>query len=365
MVASPVPLRPDFRYLAAMRTLSPALVLLATLLAAWLQAAPAPAADSAASTAVRLSLPVACTPDSPDTACYVQNHFDHDPGPGRADFACGPLTYDGHRGTDFAVPDLAAMDAGMPVLAAADGVVAATREGVEDTGIQGLPEEDRDAMALGNAVILDHGNGLRTTYGHLRKGSVAVRSGDAVRAGDVLGMVGMSGLAEFPHVHFGVFLDGRPVDPYTGDAGPGPCGDTAGALWSPRALAALAYRPTGLLGAGFTSAEPSGTGLMQGRHHAEFLSPTAPALIFWTRLFGLRAGDVLRMRLLDPDGRVLARREITAESDKVLYFQYIGKKRGPGLLPPGRYKGHCTLLRARQSGPLAEILRAEADVTIR
>ena len=50
--------------------------------------------------------PVACTLG---VDCHVQNYFDRDPGAGTADIGCGNLTYDGHDGTDFALPTLAAM----------------------------------------------------------------------------------------------------------------------------------------------------------------------------------------------------------------------------------------------------------------
>jgi len=69
---------------------------------------------------LQLGLPVAC---SPEDDCSIQNHVDLKEGPGVRDFACGVLTYDGHRGTDFQVRDLARMRAGVPVVAAAAGVV--------------------------------------------------------------------------------------------------------------------------------------------------------------------------------------------------------------------------------------------------
>src|SRR3546814_12280892 len=57
-------------------------------------------------------------------------------------------------------------------------------------------------QGLGNAVVLDHGNGWRSYYGHMRRGSIAVKKGDRVQTGQALGLVGMSGLTEFPHLAF-------------------------------------------------------------------------------------------------------------------------------------------------------------------
>ena len=61
----------------------------------------------------------------------------------------------------------------------------------------------------GNAIILDHGCGLQTLYGHLS--SIDVKAGDAVKRGQVIGRSGQTGLAGGDHLHFAVLLDGIPV----------------------------------------------------------------------------------------------------------------------------------------------------------
>ena len=66
----------------------------------------------------------------------------------------------------------------------------------------------------GNGVVIRHADGWETQYCHLRRGSVQVAEGDRVEAGEPLGLVGMSGEANFPHVHLSVRRDGdrhRPV----------------------------------------------------------------------------------------------------------------------------------------------------------
>jgi len=60
-------------------------------------------------------------------------------------------------------------------------------------------------------VVVDHGGGIGTLYGHLE--STAVLSGDAVAPGAELGRVGSTGLSTGPHLHFEVRRGGRPVDP--------------------------------------------------------------------------------------------------------------------------------------------------------
>ncbi|WP_432494721.1 M23 family metallopeptidase [Kineococcus auxinigenes] len=56
-------------------------------------------------------------------------------------------------------------------------------------------------LVVGNHVVVDHGDGSFACYAHLRRGSLRVRPGDAVRAGDVLGECGNSGNSSEPHLH--------------------------------------------------------------------------------------------------------------------------------------------------------------------
>jgi murein DD-endopeptidase MepM/ murein hydrolase activator NlpD len=63
----------------------------------------------------------------------------------------------------------------------------------------------------GRTVIIDHGDGLRTLYGHASK--LLVKEGEEVRPGDVIAAVGHSGNARGSHLHFEVRRDGRPVNP--------------------------------------------------------------------------------------------------------------------------------------------------------
>jgi murein DD-endopeptidase MepM/ murein hydrolase activator NlpD len=63
----------------------------------------------------------------------------------------------------------------------------------------------------GNLVVIDHGNGLATAYGH--QSSIAVGNGSGVRQGQVIGYVGCTGHCLGPHLHFEVRVNGTPVDP--------------------------------------------------------------------------------------------------------------------------------------------------------
>jgi murein DD-endopeptidase MepM/ murein hydrolase activator NlpD len=60
-------------------------------------------------------------------------------------------------------------------------------------------------------VIIDHGNGLKTLYGHLSK--IMVRVGEVVDRWEVIGLVGETGRATGPHLHYEVWVEGKPVNP--------------------------------------------------------------------------------------------------------------------------------------------------------
>ncbi len=96
-----------------------------------------------------------------------------------------------HSGRDLAKP------AGTPILAAAPGKI--TGVGFESGG-------------LGNYVVIDHGNGWVTKYGHMVEKS-PLKEGDTIAAGAQIGKVGSTGNSTGPHLHFMVVKDGKNQDP--------------------------------------------------------------------------------------------------------------------------------------------------------
>lgn len=131
-----------------------------------------------------------------------------------------PWCYDGHSGADYLLDGgFDTMDAGsVEILAAADGVVVATDDGHYDRcHLDGTAVTCDGNDGLPNYVILEHEDGLRSLYWHMKQDTVAVEVGEHVRCGDVLGLVGSSGNSSMPHLHFQVERpDGEVIDPYAG-----------------------------------------------------------------------------------------------------------------------------------------------------
>ncbi len=314
-------------------------------------------ATAHAADAPTLDLPLACTLGRD---CYVQQYVDRKPGPGAADWHCGLLAYDGHKGTDFALRDLRAMRRGFAVLAAAAGRVLRVRDGMADAGLA------RGAGAVagrecGNGVVLDHGGGWQSQYCHLRRGSVAVQPGQRVAAGARLGLVGLSGETAFPHVHFELRHQGETIDPFDGAPMAAPCGASRRALWRQP----FAYHPGGVISAGFAGRAPTLAGARAGAYDDVALAADAKVLVAWVRFYGVRRGDRIAIRVTGPDGRRLV--EQTGEPiprPQAERFRFAGARRHAAAWPAGTYRATFRLLRD-DSGRPQSVATAERRVTVR
>jgi len=70
---------------------------------------------------------------------------------------------------------------------------------------------------FGNVVVIDHGGGVQSYYGHLS--AILVKKGQAVDTGTLVGQVGSTGRSSGPHLHFEVRRDGMSIDPTSDIAG--------------------------------------------------------------------------------------------------------------------------------------------------
>jgi hypothetical protein len=96
---------------------------------------------------------------------------------------------------------------GVPVYAAADGTVVSVTDGLEEQVPGGSAKGITVDTLPGNHIVVDMGDGNFALYAHLKTGTVAVKAGDHVKAGDVIGHLGNTGNTSAPHLHFHV-MDG-------------------------------------------------------------------------------------------------------------------------------------------------------------
>ena len=107
-----------------------------------------------------------------------------------ARISAGYLGYPGHRGIDFPSPQ------GTPVMAAEAGTVTTVLY---------------SNKSYGNRVIIDHGNGISTLYGH--NSTISVSLGQRVSKGQTIAGVGSTGRSTGNHVHFEIRINGKPINP--------------------------------------------------------------------------------------------------------------------------------------------------------
>lgn len=271
--------------------------------------------------------------------CFVQQYVDHDRSKDAMDFRCSNLSYDTHKGTDFALRSIAQMERGVNVVAAAPGTVRATRDGEIDAIYTRDRQSEVDGRECGNGVVIDHGAGWSTQYCHLKRGSISVQKGDRVNLTTVLGQIGLSGRTQFPHVHLTVRKDGDVIDPFDPDGSitcGAPSGDT---LWQ----TPPPYRPGGILAVGFADAVPEFSDIKAGRAAANTLPSNAPAIVVFGYAFGGKTGDQMQLRIDGPDGEFM-NQTVEIDKNQAQFFRAIGKKHKADW-PKGTYRGTVTLKR--------------------
>lgn len=309
-----------------------------------LATAAALAAAPAFSEGITLALPVDCALGE---TCFIQNYVDTDPGPGAQDFTCGHLTYDGHKGTDVALATHLEALSGVNALAAAPGVVTATRDGVPDHFL-GAEMDFPEGQDCGNGVVIDHGDGWVTQYCHMQMGSIVVQRGEKIDTGAVIGQIGMSGRTAFPHLHISVRHNGTLVDPFNTDDRLS-CGTQGNdTLWQKN----TPYRAGGLINAGFSFGVPSYDHVKWGKAHAPHISAAQGGLVLWGHLFGTRPGDTMHFKIEGPNG-LFSEHDATIDKTQAQAMRAAGRRLHAGNTVPGRYIGTVTLIRdGRELGRL-------------
>lgn len=169
--------------------------------------------------------PLQLAPGRPNMPFYITGNFVdlNLTSPTITDYNCGTKSYDNHGGIDIGLVPFGwkrMEDNDVQIIAAASGILIAKRDGDYDKNCGASAQ-------IGNHVIIQHADGSRAYYWHMKNGTVTTQPlGATITVGDYLGLVGSSGNSSGPHLHFEVHdASDNIVDPYNGTC------NNIGSLW--------------------------------------------------------------------------------------------------------------------------------------
>lgn len=296
---------------------------------------------------VKFAMPIDCEYGKD---CYIQNYVDINRSASNQDYKCGFLTYDQHKGTDFRVNDIAELLKGVNVLAAADGIVEAARIDQGDFKFIENKLDEIKGKECGNGIVIKHADGYSSQYCHMLKNSITVKVGDKVTTGQKIGLVGMSGNTEFPHLHITFRKNGNLIEPFTGII-PGNsynCNDsnqTLNPIWNDETNSKLSYIDTAILNFHSTDKVPNKFLARSGKYKENKLDSNSSKVILWADIMGVKQNDKIKFDINDLDNKNLFTFEKTIDKKYVLYFIYAGKKLEKLNLNKGTYKAKLSVYR--------------------
>ena len=207
----------------------------------------------------------------------------------------------------------------MNVTASAAGTIKTLRDGVSDIAYTPARASELDGKECGNGVVIAHDRGWETQYCHLKQGSIAVKVGDTVHAGDILGKIGLSSRTQFPHVHVSVRHNGTRIDPFV-PSGRLTCNASADTLWD----TPLEYDAGVLLSLRFIDHLPKIKTLRFG-HETSPHTYQSPAIVTPAFGFGVQKGDIVTLRIDGPRS-TLFEHSVTMGRNQAQFMRSGGKK---------------------------------------
>lgn len=304
--------------------------------------------------------PVAC---QPGLSCFILSYPDIDKQEGVAkDFACGGLAGDGDVFLRIGMSSIEALRNPVDVLATRAGVVTDVQDNAKDLLILHRHQLMQGDSLCGNGVVIDHGGGIQSAYCHLRMGSVKVKKGQRVEAGEVIGAVGQSGFATWPQLGFSMRAGGMMIDPITSMTDIEGCGfKPHPAIPLPPAFAQ--YNPAAIVAVGFSEDEHSLGSMLRGAaQHQGMMDSEAESLTFWATIIGVRRGDEINITLFDARGRPFETQEIIAAADEAHTPINVTRKRGYARWRKGVYTGRISLTRTLNAQPYTVVREAQLVV---
>lgn len=290
------------------------------------------------------SLPLDCVVGE---SCFLQNLIDLDQSAGSIiDSLCGQDTYDNHKGIDIRVLTLKDMQRGVNVLAVADGEVLGLRDEMADVLVEGVVPPTIKGRECGNGVGIRHENGLTTQYCHMQRGSIAVRKGQKVKRGDVLGKIGVSGLSAFPHLHLSVRAGEKLVDVLGDPAGGASCdiGQIKLDLFGKELREALLASRNDILQIGLSDRPFKLDALVQGTT-PDVPTTKSEAVVAWGWAINAHEGDQMRIVIENEAGVFTDQTTKPRGRRSAAFFNFAGRNRTPEA---GAYKVTVSLIRNGQ-----------------
>ena len=281
--------------------------------------------------AFELSFPLQC---SIGEDCFIASYVDLFYTKEQKDYLCREhMTVNNNKGVKIRIRDVSAMENGIPVYAAASGMVIRKRDGIDDKLVTSDTEaKEVQSIAHGNVIIIEHDDGYKTIYSHLAKDSINFELGDEVKRGDKIAKMGMSGFTKYPHLHFAVTYNDQPIDPFSGSKQNNECAaSTSEALWEQKITDAFKrYRDTHILKTGFAKEDPKTHEILYGNYDTETLNDLTEKLVFWSYTQALEKNDRIVLSLFDPEGNLIDYKKNTLEKSYPQHIGYVGRKISKG-----------------------------------
>jgi len=257
--------------------------------------------------------------------CWIVNLPRHYFEEKQLDFRCGPNTYNDHKGTDIALRDLQQMQKGVKVVAPISGVVQAKRNDIDDINVRHIGRASIKGIECGNGVVLSN-NEIEAQFCHMKKNSIHLSVGEKVKAGQVIGEVGLSGMTEYPHLHISfrekVEDKTRELDPFYGSQPD--CGLPAKSMWKDAIFMNQQARTGVIYNYGFAFELTNAEQIRSGKYNVA--QPENPQdFIGFVDIFSVDRGDKLDLSIIDQEGSVLIARAHKFGKYQARYFFYIGK----------------------------------------
>ena len=174
---------------------------------------------------------------------------------------------------------------------------------------------------------------------------MVVKPKQKVKAGQKIAQIGQSGMAEFPHLHFGVIWEGGVVDPYTGALNTAGCNKQKEPLW--HVGLPMDYEPVVIFDGGFRAQSPDFEAIERGEESPKILSLNSAAFVFWVGFYNVEQGDEVVLNVIDPEGNTFVSRRQIVEATRARQYYFTGRKIGRVQLKSGIYKGFSKIVRTK------------------